>query len=189
MSLEDENKNLEACVDVLKNELNQSRRDLIEIQSDRDMLSCQLEIEKKNSKLQIKQIEDKLQDTQDLLMVKLQELNNSQQIYLPLRQEIESLKNLIQSEESRLGLSDNHLHRSLKLSDHQMSLSSTNSVKHNESMTSPSNLQLSHSTHFVPLVTDEFTRAPPRSNPANIFTSTVNDVISSRNTNYALSCR
>merc|ERR1739838_196801 len=165
--IDKENENLQSHLNLVNAELNQANLKLAEFQSQNEILVATVENERKTSKVQTLKLEKKLQETQDLLMVKIEELSACQENYIPLQAEIENLKHLIEQEENRLGMENTSYFKtslnqmgSLPLL-HQQQGSGSGSLEN-------SNFSL-HRPNSVPLVTDSFVKAPPGVSASEIF--------------------
>jgi len=106
---------LQNKINIQNDELYTSNNALLEVRSENESLKSLLESEQKTSKLKYNELEEKLQETQDVLTVKLWELENLQNTtHLPLQSEISNISSLIEQEEKRLGLDEDFLYNTPK---------------------------------------------------------------------------
>ncbi|XP_077967124.1 uncharacterized protein LOC120343340 isoform X2 [Styela clava] len=101
-ALVEENGNLRAQIDTQAADVRAMETKLSMLENQKISAENALENEKSLFQSHVRELERKLQETQDLLLVKIQELGIAQEANIPLKAEINALKTLIEEEERRL---------------------------------------------------------------------------------------
>nr|CAB3263458.1 lamin-B2-like [Phallusia mammillata] len=168
--LVEENNKLRAEINTLAGELHGTQSKLNAADSALRVVENSLQSERKGFEIQLHKMENKLQETQDLLLIKIQELNAAQEANIPLRTEIDMLKSLIEEEEKRLALDGRFNARDTSGSGGDFitnlklpTLASTNQNHVN------SGSSLRQPPSSVPIATNGFARAENGSTGADLF--------------------
>uniref|UniRef100_F6ZL76 Uncharacterized protein n=4 Tax=Ciona intestinalis TaxID=7719 RepID=F6ZL76_CIOIN len=106
-ALVEENGRLRSDFNNVSTELEGMRSKLDAANSSIKVAQNNLESERKRFESQLHTLNRKLQETQDMLLIKIKELTASEESNIPLKAEIDFLRNLIEEEEKRLGLENN----------------------------------------------------------------------------------
>ncbi|XP_078486873.1 uncharacterized protein LOC100186516 isoform X2 [Ciona intestinalis] len=106
-ALVEENGRLRSDFNNISTELEGMRSKLDAANSSIKVAQNNLESERKRFESQLHTLNRKLQETQDMLLIKIKELTASEESNIPLKAEIDFLRNLIEEEENRLGLENN----------------------------------------------------------------------------------
>ncbi|XP_076806540.1 uncharacterized protein LOC143450030 isoform X3 [Clavelina lepadiformis] len=103
-SLMEANGKLQADLNNAMTEQNLLQSKLSSTESAYKVTQTSLDSERKSFESQRRKLDRKLQETQDLLLIKVRELDCARDANIPLQTEINMLKTLIEEEEKRLGL-------------------------------------------------------------------------------------